>query len=337
MTALKKYDRIEASGLWRPTADSQRRDVVATLGDATLTIKATNDQALAHWSLAAIERANPGKTPARFHPDGDPGEELELGAEEVDMVDAIETLRRAIDRARPRPGRVRWVGMSLSTAAVVYASVFWLPGALIDHTLRVVPNVARAEIGQSLFNRIQRVTGPACGTTANNSSLSHLGTRLKTPHLAVMRGGIKDALHLPGGQILLARQLVEDHEEPDVIAGYILTEVAIAGLHDPLRDVLEYSGTYATFRLLTTGRLDADTLDEYGEHVLTAPRHELPQSALLTSFEAAGVRSTPFAYAQDITGETVLNFIEADPMRDKPISPLLDDADWLRLQDICGS
>jgi hypothetical protein len=337
MVALKKYDRIEASGLWRPDADSQRREVVVVLGDATLTIKTTTDQPLAHWSIAALARANPGKLPARFHPDGDPGEELELGEGEAEMIDALDMLRRAVDRARPRPGRLRWLGLTLSALAVAYAAVVWLPGALTEHTLRVVPAVARADIGQALFTRIQSVTGPACGTSANNSSLARLGTRLEAPRLAVMRGGVREALHLPGGQILLSRTLVEDHEGPDVVAGYILAEQLEAAQRDPLRDVLDHAGLYATFRLLTTGRLETAVLDAYAEAALTRPDPALSFEALLARFEAARVPSTPYAYARDVTGETVLPLIEADPAGAgaAPLPPILRDADWLRLQAIC--
>lgn len=337
MVALKKYDRIESVGLWRPEEDAQRREVIVVLGDATLTIRASNEQPLAHWSIAAIYRANPGKTPARYHPDGDPGEELELAANETEMVEAIETLRRAIDRARPHPGRLRWLGFSASAAVVIVAALFWLPGALVEHTLSVVPQVGRKDIGQALMTRIQRVTGPACGTSANTSSLARLGSRLDAPRLAVMRGGIDTALHLPGRQILLARQLLEDHEEPDVVAGYILAEQSLAREIDPLRDLLDHGGLFATFRLLTTGQMSPDTLDAYAEHVLTRPRTEPDHATLIAAFEKAGVRSTPYAYARDITGETVLDLIEGDPMRGQPVNPLLSDADWLRLQSICGS
>ncbi len=337
MVALKKYARIESVGLWRPTADAQRREVIAVLGDATLTIKTSTDAPLAHWSIAAIDRANPGQTPARYHPDGDPGEELELAADETEMVDAIETLRRAIDRARPRPGRLRWLGLAASAAAVIAAAVFWLPGALVDHTLSVVPDVGRKEIGQALMTRIQRVTGPACGTSSNTSSLARLGSRLGAPRLAVMRGGIEGALHLPGGQILLARQLLEDHEEPDVVAGYILAEQSLARQSDPLREVLDHGGPLAAFRLLTSGRLAPDMLDAYAEHMLTRPQTEPDRAALMAAFADAQVRSTPYAYARDITGESVLELIEADPMRGQPVNPLLSDADWLRLQSVCGS
>ena len=35
MTALRKYARLEASGLWRSGADAQRRDVIVSIGDAS--------------------------------------------------------------------------------------------------------------------------------------------------------------------------------------------------------------------------------------------------------------------------------------------------------------
>ncbi len=336
MVALKKYARIEASGLWRANAEAQRREVIVVLGDATLTIKTTNDEALAHWSIAAIQRANPGKSPARFYPDGDPTEELELREDENEMIEAIETLRRAVERARPRPGRLRVLGFTLSTCAVIAGAVFWLPSALLDHTLSVVPEVGRKEVGRALFDRMQRVTGPACGTSAGASSLAALSRRLNAPDLAVMRGGLETAVGLPGGKILLARQLVEDFEEPDVVAGYIVVEQARSQGRDPLREVLEFAGTLGTFQLLTTGKLDAATLDAYAEHKLKMPGADLPMSEILAGFDTSEVRSTPYAYARDVTGETVLPLIEGDPMRGRPLYPLIPDADWLRLQAICN-
>ena len=150
MTALTKYQRLEAAGLWRPARDAQRREVVVSLGDATLTISDFHNQALAHWSLAAIERENPGNLPAIFHPDGDPDETLELAEGETEMIAALERLRLAVDRARPRPGRLRLVGTLAVSALVIGLLVFWLPGAMRRHALDVVPMVKRMEIGEAL-------------------------------------------------------------------------------------------------------------------------------------------------------------------------------------------
>ena len=114
MTALSEYARLETTGLWRETPDSQRREVVVSLGDATLVISTMTDSALSHWSLPAVHRLNPGKRPALYAPDAEADELLEIS--EPQMIEAIETLRRAIDRTRPKPGRLRWLGMLMSFA-----------------------------------------------------------------------------------------------------------------------------------------------------------------------------------------------------------------------------
>ena len=62
----------------------------------------------------------------------------------------------------------------------------------------------------------------------------------------------------------------------------------------------------------------------------------LTDETLLAGFKAWSVRATPYAYALDITGETTLGLIEADPFAAAPPDPLISDADWLRLQNICG-
>ena len=59
MTALDKYQRIEALGLWRADNVSQRKDVLISIGETTLLISDMQEQPLAHWSLAAIEEQIP--------------------------------------------------------------------------------------------------------------------------------------------------------------------------------------------------------------------------------------------------------------------------------------
>ena len=336
MTALTKYDRLEATGLWRPTPDGQRREVIVSIGNATLIISDMNDQAITHWSLAALARANPGDLPAVFYPDGDAGETLELPEHETEMVAAIDTLRTAIARHRPRPGRLRWLGLVTSLTAVLALLIFWLPGAMRDSTLRVVPNVKREALGVALIDRMQRVTGPLCNDVAGLRALRRLGTRLETPKLAVVPALGRPALHLPGGVILLDNSVFEDWEEPDVAAGFILAELALQVERDSLADLLKVVGPWENFRLLTTGDISGEALDAYAEHLMTTPRTEPDTASLLALFEAAEVPATPYARARDITGESVLPLIEGDPMQGRMTEPLIADSTWLRLQGLCG-
>jgi hypothetical protein len=336
MTALSKYARLEATGLWRAAPDAQRREVIVSIGEATLVISDLKDQALTHWSLAALERASTGDTPAVYHPDGDPGETLELPDSETEMVEAIETLRRAVARRRPRPGRLRWLGVVVSVLVVVAVALFWLPGALRDHTLRVVPAVKRADIGSALLKQVERVSGNACADEDGLEAMARLAARLKVPQIVVLPAMPQPSLILPGGTVLLNRSVIEDFEEPDVAAGYVVTEQARRAAYDPLRELLEVAGLRENFRLLTTGDVAPAALDAYAEHLLTQPRPAPALATQLARFGAAALRSTPYAYARDTTGETTLDLIEGDPMNGRLTEPLLSDADWLQLQNICG-
>ncbi|MCM2561448.1 hypothetical protein M8756_05945 [Lutimaribacter sp. EGI FJ00015] len=343
MTALKQYQRLEATGLWRESPEAQRREVVVSIGDATLVIADMQDRPLTHWSLAAIERANPGESPALFHPDGDPGELLELAPDAEEMIKAIEKLRSAIDRGRPHPGRLRLLMFGLSAAAVAGLALFWLPEVLREHAVKVVPAAKRDDIGAALMTQLQRVTGPACTEPQGLAALGRLAARLPgpdgaRPRLHVVRDGVRDALALPGGRILLRARLIEDHEEPDVVAGYIIAAQERAALSDPLDRLLRETGVRASFRLLTTGAVPDTILQRHSETLPAATPVPVPDDRLLAAFADAGVRSGPYAYARDVTGETVLGLIEADPFASGPPPPaVLSDNDWLRLQAICGN
>ena len=341
-TALRKYQRLEATALWRPAAGAQRLDVIISIGEATLTICDMRDRVQAHWSLAAIARANPGETPALYHPDGDPGETLELAETEGEMIAAIETLRRAIARQRPRPGRLRLAGILASLGVVALVAGLWLPGAAREHALRVVPDAKRVEIGRALFGHLRRATGPACRAPGGAAALDALERRLPPREgrlrLEVVRSAVPGVLRLPGGMTLVRAGLVEDHETPDIVAGHIIAALVRTEARDPLEHLLRAAGLMATLRLMATGSLTESTLRAHAEALLMTPTDPPPPEALLAGFAHWQVRATPYARARDITGETVLPLIEGDPFpRDAPPPPpVLGDGDWLRLQGICG-
>ncbi|MEQ9695129.1 hypothetical protein [Shimia sp. SDUM112013] len=335
MTALEKYQRIEAAGLWRASAQDQRRDVIVSIGDASLTITDMRDKPLAHWSLPAVQRMNPGELPALYAPDGDPDETLELPAEETEMVEAIEKLRRAIRRRGPRPGRLRIVSLAASAVALTALAVFWLPEALRSHAIAVVPDSKRAEIGEDLLRQTQRLTGPPCADPLALPSLTALAERMEVSRLVIVRAGVQTARALPGGTMLLNRAIVEDYEDPDVAAGYIIAEKVSAAQYDPLRRLLDSSSLLTSFRLLTTGGVPTDTLRDFAEESIADPTAAPPIDLMLAGFETYKVRTSPYAYAVDPSGENTLELIEADPFVTSP-DPVLSDGEWVALQGICG-
>lgn len=337
MTALSEYQRLEAPGIWRAAPGAQRRDVIVALGEATLVLTDAQGRALAHWSLAAIERRDPGTSPALYAPGADAVEDLELT--DAEMIAAIERVRRAVERARPAPGRLRSRLALGSFAAIVLVAALWLPDALIREAARVAPPAARSEIGARLLDHVERIAGQPCTSPAGDLALARLEVRLFGPdegRVVVLGSGLTTATHLPGRITLVSRELVENHETPEVVSGYILAERVAARERDPLLRLLDWTGTGAAFSLLTRGSVPDDRLRDYAEYLLAFGQSPVSRDGLLSAFEAAQVRATPYAYARDISGEATVALIEADPVPAERARSILSDGDWVGLQGICG-
>ncbi len=335
MTALSEYQRLESPGLWRDLPEAQRRAVIVSFGDATLVISDDRSaRALAHWSLPAVIRLNPGKRPALYAPGDEPGEELELTDDA--MIAAIEKVHAIIEARRPHPGRLR-NGLLAGSALLISAlAVFWLPGALIAHAASVAPNAKRIAIGQAVLAELATVTGRPCSTPAGDKALEKLADRLGLGAVVVLPQALKGARQLPGGIAVMGRDLIVNNDSADVAVGHILAAEPGGPAEDPLLEVLRWAGVRASFRLLTTGNLPQDSLNGYGAALLAQRPSRLADDALLAGFSAAGVSATPYAYAIDPSGETVLGLIEADPFRGAPSpQPPLVDAEWVALQAIC--
>jgi len=337
-TALTEFARLESSGLWRVTPDAQRREVLVSFGAATLVISDMAGRPLTHWSLPAVSRLNVGTRPAVFSPDLDQTETLEI-ADDL-MIDAMEKVRKTVKRRRAKPGRLRNLGLGAASLAVLGLAVFWLPDALIQQTVSVVPQVKRAEIGATILGHIQRVAGQTCRSALGAQALDKVHRRALGAQVAgqvvVVPSGTDAAIYLPGGLIVLNRDLVEDTENPAVVAGHIIAAAGQLLQADPLAHVLQASGIGATFTMLTTGEIAPEILRSYAETLVSSPPAPAPDAIVLPLFEAAQLPSTPYAFAVDVTGETTLGLIEADPMAGRSVAPILSDAEWISLQGICS-
>lgn len=337
MTALPEYERLEATGLWRAEPQAQRREVIVSFGDATLVIaEARSMTALAHWSLAAAERRNPGKMPALYAPGPDAPEQLEL--DDSVMVAAIEKVHARLASRRPRPGRLRGALLAGGLAIVLALGLFWLPGEMKRHTAAVLPPSARAEIGAAALADLARLTGAPCGGAAEAAALRRLADRVAPGaglRLVVLPEALAGLRVLPGRIVAIGAPLIEDHETADVLAGHLLAGLLRSETADPLRPLLDHAGLRATFRLLTAGHLPAGAVAGYGETLLSPPGAAVPVEALVARFAAAGLAVRPYAAALADSDRAAV-IVALDPHASGvPPAPALADADWVMLQAIC--
>jgi hypothetical protein len=326
LTAIDGLERFEAPAIWRPSEGAEPREVYVAIGEAELVILESGGAALAHWSLPALLRVNPGKIPALYRPDRDAKEELEV--EELEMVATLDRLTRAVEMGRRRPGRLRRVATGLVLGASVGLAAMWLPGALRDHTANVVPPAARAQIGAQLLSEIAAVTGPPCVTPTGQEALETLAARLRPLRplrLAVLPDLPRPALALPGDLILVSDATLTADDDPASAAGYVLAEALRSGSSAALHDLLDGLSLFDLARLLTSGDVARKALASHAETLLSEDAPPPEAARLRAGFAAARLDWAPFAAQTGLPADA-----EAPPM-----PPAMDDATWLALREIC--
>lgn len=341
MTALLKYQRLECRGLWRAGTEAQRREVVVVLGDASLMLSdPRSGVALSHWSLPAVARRNPGESPALYAPDTGGDETVEI--DDADMIEALETVRKAVQSGRRGPTRLRGLALAGLVLAGLLVTLFWLPDALIRHAATVMPPAQRLDLGRAVVADLQAAgIAVPCRGALGQRALGRLNDRL-APALTgarptVMAGPPGMGAHaLPGGIVVLGEGLLNDPASAESVAGFLLAAGLGASLEDPLLPMLRHAGALATARMLTGGALPSGALDGYGATLVARESTLPPADALLALFAQVEVSSVPLAYAIDPSGEATLPLIEGDPVRGTAAPrPVLSDTDWIALQGIC--
>jgi len=341
MTALKKYAKLEGQGLWAGSGPEQRRAVIVAFGDATLIIMdSKSETVLSHWSLPAVERLNPGKRPALYSPDAENSETLEL--DDDLLIDALTTLRAALNPPMGLAQRLRRAAVWGGAIAGVALGVFVVPSALVTHTASVVPIAKRVELGDAMLTDLDQQGARVCAGGLGTNALAALQRRLfDGPGRLVVVEGLETpsprVQHMPGRMFVIDARLLARAESPDELAGAILVAASRADIDDPTQALLRYAGVFATFRLLTTGDLPARALHGHAMDLLRMPPPVPDSDAVLAYFARTGVSAQAF----------LLSAVAMDPARDTLAPALrvaaslpqgaavLSDGQWVSLLSLC--
>ena len=339
-TALKQFQRLEAAGSWRPAPGEQLREVIVSIGEATLVLSDPKSEApLTHWSLPALERLNPAQVPAIYTPAATDNERMEtLEIDDPLMIEAIDRVQSAIAARRPHPGRLRNRLTLLALLVMVLGAIVWMPAALRAHAARITPQAERARIGDAILADMIRATGQPCRDPAAEQVLGALSARIPLPpksRIVVLPEGVGGAIMLPGNLMVVDNALIGGKDGPEALAGHLLAADVAARQTDPLSLTLQRATFLDVLSLLTRGALSADSLHGFGEDLLALPPLPPDDRSLLARFATARIPSSPYAETRGTSGTTSLPLTEADPFRTEPYPAILSERDWVTLQQIC--
>lgn len=337
-TALTEFQRLEAQGMWRETPQSAAREVIVSVGDATLILSDPKTETpLSHWSLPAVTRLNPGKLPALYAPADDSSDET-LEVEDTLMIRAIERVHHAMKSRRNRPGSLRGGLVVFAVLAVMAALVFWLPDAVIRHAAHIAPPAQARKIGQEILTDLESTVGAVCKRESGMAVLDWLAPRLigEGAEIRVLPGPISGARRLPGDLYVLGSDLLKTAPGPETAAAHLVAARLGANDDDLRLQALHYAGFRPVLRLLTLGGLSQGAMAGYGQELLRQPPPRPDDGQLLAALGTLGLPSEPYARSLDPTGQSVIGLIEGNPYPNGPAKPLLTGDQWRALQQICA-
>ncbi|HET9068744.1 MAG TPA: hypothetical protein VFN28_08860 [Amaricoccus sp.] len=261
MTALDRYVRLEAVGLWREAPDAPPREVVISFGKTTLLLTDLDERPLGHWALAGVRTLGEEPGGATVYAMS-AGETLTIHDRE--MVAAIDAVRRRL----PEPGRPRrrLPAGAILALVLLAAAIAWGPRLVRAAAERLVPPEQAAEIGDRMLIALIETHGPPCDAPEAGRALGRLAAALvpaMPPRLRVIDLGHAPAVAaLPGGTILIDRETATTAPPPE-LAGRVAAAIA----SDPVAALVEDAGLAAAVRYIFTGRFSERTLARAAESV----------------------------------------------------------------------
>ncbi len=372
MTALTKYQLLEAEGRYFDGQTAQPREVVVKFGDASLMILDHSDMPITHWPLATLRSlgaAGPGLSLIPDH-----GADERLTVTDSEMIKAIRAVCPNLEKSEPVGGR-RWTrvaGWAALAVGSVYVIIFHLLPALSDQLAELIPPEAEAAMGEQMVDEFASILSGFeeprfCSTPDGDRALKRMVARAEAvsdPHLPlkvrVLDHEMVNAFALPGGQIVIFSGLIDKADNPEEVAGVLAHEIGHVVNRDPTRIALRSAGSAGLLGLLLGDFTGATVTVALSEALLRSGYQREAEAAAddfaNAALSAQGLPTKPFAgfflKLKDLSGDRpeFLSHLAshpdlsgraekadaADRIGDKPFTPALSDQDWVALQEICG-
>lgn len=373
MTALARYARLEAPARFFDGLSSRPQEVMLSFGERSLVIMGFDGVAVAHWPLATLKAASEaGDHALQLVPDL--GSDERLVIEDPEMIQAIEAVCPAL-RKRPadRRGISRALFWGVGALGAVVLLVFVVIPGLAGQLAVLIPPERERQLGDAVAGQIRELLSLGseevafCQAPEGLAALDAMATRLvaASPELptgirvSVIDHGLTNAFAAPGGRIVIFRGLIEDAETPEEVAGVLAHEIGHVIHRDPTVTVLRTAGTAGILGLMVG--------DVFGAAVVVAGSEALLNASYQRDLEAradqvaidilakAGLPATPlgdffrrlaerhgadhgalgYLASHPALGSRAEAATAGDSLAGATFEPVLDDAGWLALGQIC--
>ncbi len=334
------FEILEDMGVWRSPTELAKHRAIIRCETERLVIAAPDGTVLTHWWLYALIEIPAPEGTARFTPDPNGPEYVEITDEYL-----ITSLRKRLEHEpdTDHVSRRNWYPLYSQLAvglAVLVVVLYLLSTQFLNSVPDYLVNTQKNAIGEGIFDALLRREGvERCSSIAGDASLTILKRRIANDfdgEFRVVRGIDSPSLVLPGNLLILNASLLFSFEDPHVIAGHVLLAMEQERENDSLIRFTDTLRPIESVRLVIGYDLEADVFDRFTDQIIEPSDVPVSLESLAQRFKQAGVLAKPFADAAAGSGFDGDGFLQvANFEGDLRAATVLGDADWLQLKNIC--
>ena len=339
MIAFPGYEILECEGLWQSPDTATKQAVIVNYGNETLTFLSSDGEGtvLRHWSLDTIIEQPPSEYFYCFSPDSS-GNEFILINDDL-MVKAIRNLVHVDGPVVEKPKGNFWkfFGKFIAFILIMVGIAYYFSDYIGQNIARSIVGPKRLEIGETLYANILEQGNAPC--MVDESILAKLEDRLfpeTANEIRVITGGIPSATTLPGGIFLInGSQFKLYDDKPEIFAGYLLLANERGLIKDSLTTFLESAGLLTSIRLLLGREISPYIFQTFAADLARPSSVYVPEDVLYQKFQEANISPEPFSINLISEGMDPELFT-GDNTKDGITPQLLEDTEWIELQNSCG-
>ena len=251
MTALKKYTRLEASGLWKESKTSEFIEILISIGKTSVVLSDYNDNPLTHWSLAAIKLVSRNPNQATFSTDLDNGEILLI--KDIHMIEAL-LLFINKDPKKPRNNKV-FIKTSVFFLVILLTTfILYFPSKIKELVASVISKQHERQIIAPFLQTHVLSSGGIC-TSKKIDEISRKILNLVDKNnsllsFSIIRNQKINVLHLPSGKILISRRFLENSTNSERLLQLLENELLRAMDRQPLDILINQQTSYQLIKFV---------------------------------------------------------------------------------------
>ncbi|MEO0381357.1 MAG: M48 family metallopeptidase [Pseudomonadota bacterium] len=295
-----------------------------------------------------------------------------LTLQDADMIRVLTRLCPDMEKRDVARGTGRkvatWIG---GAVAAVGLMVFVILPALANTLATVIPIEREVAYGKTVVNQMERflggkqIGGLACTNAEGQAALDKMTARLTEAgdlrydlNIGVFNHKMVNAFAAPGGHIILLRGLIDRAETPDEVAAVLAHEIGHVEARDTTRNALRAAGSAGLLALVLGDFAGGSAVVVAAEYTLNASYTREAEAAAdvfaLKMMDAAGADAEALATffdrldGMERTMPDLPEYLSSHPETSDRAhaarhfaetqgrtTPILNDADWAALQNIC--